>query len=656
MIPKSIYIHPENQRIDHTNDSDQDAEKLKFVVVGHVDHGKSTLIGRLLFDTEAVPLGKAESIRKACEAEGMEFEYAFLLDALLEEQEQNITIDTTQIPFKTAKRHYMIIDAPGHKEFIKNMMTGAASAEAAILMVDAKEGVQEQSRRHGYLLSMLGIKQIILAVNKMDLVQFSEDRFKEVVEEFSNFLSPLGVTLKHAIPVSARHGHNLTRASEDTPWYKGASVLEALDAFESSPPQDHLPLRFTIQDIYRFDDRRILAGRIESGVLEEGDELVFWPDRKRSRVKSIELFGAKTPPKKASAGESVAITLTEQIFAERGQIAAHAGHGPIEALEFQAKLFWLDNTPLQVNQLYTLRLCTQTVDARVTKIHKVFDSATMEISETEQTTLDRYEVGEVTIRARRPIAFDNADVVNETSRFVLMQDRRIGGGGVIFDQEYQDESRSEVKSDNITWVKGDVTREVRTRHYGHQGAVVWLTGLSGSGKSTIAMALERSLFLRGIGAYVLDGDNLRHGLCSNLGFSAEDRTENIRRAGETAALMADAGLVVISALISPFEADRHRVRTTCGAAGIPFIEVFINAPLEVCETRDPKELYKRARAGEITGFTGIDSPYEAPKKPEIEIQTDKVSIEESLRILMEDILEKTAPGSSQNTIPPGDGI
>ncbi len=633
-IPKHVYIHPKGARGEGAHSHETEPEKLKFVVVGHVDHGKSTLIGRLLFDTETVALGKAEAIRKACEAEGMEFEYAFLLDALLEEQEQNITIDTTQIPFKTARRNYMIIDAPGHKEFVKNMMTGAASAEAAILMVDAKEGVQEQSRRHGYLLSMLGIDQVILAVNKMDLVDFSQERFEEVAAEFKEFLAPLGVVPTHVIPVSARNGHNITEASAKMPWYQGPAILEALDSFRPRPSGEDLPLRFVVQDIYRFDERRILAGRVEAGTLRVGDELIFWPERKRSRVKTIEEWAADVPPVKAVEGESVAITLSEQIFVERGQIATHGGHAPIEAREFKAKLFWLDGEPLRVGVPFVLRLCTQEVEARVTVVHSVFDSSTMQLETGGRDRLERYEVGEVTIRARRPIAFDNVDVVPVTGRFVLMQGARIGGGGVIAGMEYPDVQQGEIKSSNITWVSGDVTRETRTKHFGHRGAVIWLTGLSGSGKSTIAVALERALFAKSVAAFILDGDNLRHGLCSDLGFSSEDRSENIRRAGEAAALMADAGLVVISALISPNRTDRRRVREICDGNGIPFLEVYVNAPLEVCEQRDPKQLYKRARSGEIKGFTGIDSPYEAPESPDLELRTDQMSVEESLEAVL----------------------
>lgn len=610
-----------------------DHQKLKIVIVGHVDHGKSTLVGRLFFDTDSLPLGKAEQIQKACAAEGMEFEYAFLLDALLEEQEQNITIDTTQIQFRTKKRSYVIIDAPGHKEFLKNMITGAAHADAAILLIDAKEGVQEQSRRHGYLLSLLGIRQVVVAVNKMDLVNWDQAVFQEIVTGYSAFLHDLGVTPKAFIPISAKLGENIASKTGVMPWFDGHTILEELDHFTLPLSKKDLPLRFVIQDIYRFDERRILAGRVESGTLRVGDELVFWPDRKRSVVKSIEVWPQAEGPTSVEAGMSVAITLTEQIFAERGQVATHAGEVMVEGREFEAKLFWLDPDPLQLNETLTLKLGTAECEARVTELKRVLDSSSLDVSESRMQVL-KNEAAEVRIRLRKPLGFDNVDRIQETGRFVILKGKRIGGGGIIQGARYPESTGSAVTSSNIAWSVNDVTRELRVDHFGHRGAVVWLTGLSGSGKSTLAVALESALFRRGVGAFILDGDNLRHGLCADLGFSEADRTENIRRGGEVARLMAEAGLVVISALISPFAAERERVRTLCSAAGVPFLEVFVNAPLSVCEERDPKNLYKKARLGEIKSFTGIDSPYEPPTSPDLELRTDKQSRDECLEILL----------------------
>jgi bifunctional enzyme CysN/CysC len=608
--------------------------KLKIVIVGHVDHGKSTLIGRLFHDTNSLPEGKVEQIRKASEAEGMDFEFAFLLDALLEEQEQNITIDTTQLPFRTDLREYVIIDAPGHKEFLKNMITGASSADAAILLIDAHEGVQEQSKRHAYLLSLLGIKQVVVAVNKMDLVGFKQDVFESVRAEYTVFLEKLGVTPQHFLPISAKHGHNITKASPDMPWFKGPAILEALDQFATPVTPEGLPLRLVLQDVYRFDERRILAGRIESGRLAVGEELTFWPDRKRSRVKSIENWGSDVSKTSASVGESVAITLEEQIFVERGQIASHAGVGPAEGREIHASLFWLSNDPLPVNVPFTLKLGTQSVEARVVEFQRVLDSSTLEPITGTRRELLKNEVADVRIRARKPLAFDRIDRISDTGRFVIVWGKRIGGGGIVREADY-DSGRPGVASDNITWTTSPVTREDRMELLGHRGAVLWLTGLSGSGKSTLATALDHQLHRRGMASFILDGDNLRHGLCSNLKFSPEDRSENIRRAGETAKLMAEAGLVVICSLISPYKADRDRVREICHRDGIPFAEVFINAPLQVCEARDPRGLYKKARSGEISDFTGISSPYEPPTTPELEIRTGETSMENSLGQLLD---------------------
>jgi len=608
--------------------------KLKIVIVGHVDHGKSTLIGRLFHDTNSLPEGKVEQIRKASEAEGMDFEFAFLLDALLEEQEQNITIDTTQLPFRTDLREYVIIDAPGHKEFLKNMITGASSADAAILLIDAHEGVQEQSKRHAYLLSLLGIKQVVVAVNKMDLVGFKQEVFDAVRAEYTVFLEKLGVVPQHFLPISAKHGHNITKASTDMPWFKGPAILQALDQFATPVTPEGLPLRLVLQDVYRFDERRILAGRIEAGRLSVGEELTFWPDRKRSRIKSIENWGSGVSKSSALVGESVAITLEEQIFVERGQIGSHAGVGPAEGREIHASLFWISNDPLPVNVPFMLKLGTQTVEARVVEIQRVLDSSTLEPITASRHELLKNEVADVRIRTRKPIAFDRCDRISDTGRFVIVWGKRIGGGGIVREADY-DSGRPGVASDNITWTLSPVSREDRSELLGHRGSVLWLTGLSGSGKSTLATALEYQLHRRGLATFILDGDNLRHGLCSNLKFSPEDRSENIRRAGETAKLMAEAGMVVICSLISPYQSDRARVREICHRDGIPFAEVFINAPLQVCEERDPRGLYKKARTGEITDFTGVNSPYEPPTNPELEILTSESTMEASLSQLLD---------------------
>ena len=614
--------------------TDEDAQKLKIVIVGHVDHGKSTLIGRLLFDTHSLPDGKIEQIQKACAAEGMDFEYAFLLDALLEEQEQNITIDTTQIQFRTAARNYVIVDAPGHKEFLKNMITGAASADAAVVLLDAREGLQEQTRRHGYLLSLLGVKQVLVAVNKMDLVDFSEETFTHLERDYRAFLEPYDIRPLAFIPMSAKHGHNIVKASEKMPWHAGDPLLAALDHLKQPPAPVDKALRFVVQDIYRFDARRLIVGRIESGQFAVGDEIVFYPGEKKSRVKSIERWPAtEAQPQKALAGQSVAIQLEEQIFVERGHIGAHREQAPVEGLSFSARVFWLADQPLQVGHSYTLKLGTQQVEARLDRIDRLMDSATLAPLVEIRHEIARNEVAELVFRAKRPLAFDNSDEVQETGRFVVVQDGRIGGGGVIFGAQYE-RAANAVRSAHLSWTDDPISAQARIEHFGHRGAVIWLTGLSGSGKSTLAAGLQARLFRQGIATTLLDGDNLRHGLNSNLGFSDADRKENIRRAAEVAKLLAEAGLVVITSLISPFAQDRLNAADICRQAGILFAEVYVSTPLEICEQRDPKSLYKKARAGEIPNFTGIDSPYEPPTAPKLELRTDLISKEQCLENLL----------------------
>jgi bifunctional enzyme CysN/CysC len=599
------------------------SEQLKIVIVGHVDHGKSTLVGRLFYDTGSLPEGKYEKIKTACERRGMPFEWAFLMDGLQAERDQNITIDTAQIWFRTKQRQYVIIDAPGHKEFLKNMVTGAASAEAALLLIDASEGVQEQSRRHGFLLSLLGIRQIAVLVNKMDLKGYSDKAFKSIEDEYRAFLKQFGVEPKLFIPIAAAKGDNVANKSTNMPWYSGPTVLEALDRFQTAEPPHNLPLRFPIQDVYRFDQRRILAGRVESGTLRVGDKILFSPRNKVSTVKSIENWphGSRET---ASAGESVGITLTEQIFVERGQIGSSEQDAPIEADVFNAKFFWLGRQNLEVGRKIKLKLTTEEVECQIQSIEKLIDASTLaEIDTKSRPYVARNDVAEVTIRTKTPIAFDNADRIVNTGRFVFIDRFQVCGGGVISKGEYPDRRQvlSGVKSQNIFWSTGKITREAREQRNRHKGAILWLTGLSGAGKSTVATELERELFAMGLHTYILDGDNIRHGLSANLGFSPEDRTENIRRVAEVARLLMDAGVLVITAFISPYRDDRRLARSLVNEG--EFVEVYVNAPLEVCEQRDPKGLYKKARAGQIANFTGVSAPYEPPDEPELVVHTDK---------------------------------
>jgi bifunctional enzyme CysN/CysC len=611
---------------------------VKIVFVGHVDHGKSTLIGRILEETGSLPEGKLDALRTSAKAEGRPFEYAFVLDALAEEQQQNVTIDTTQIHFRTAKRHYVIIDAPGHEEFLKNMITGAASADAAVMVVAADEGAREQSRRHGQLLGLLGIRQVIVAVNKMDLVDYSRARFGEIEREFGLFLEGLGLMARAFVPISAAAGANIANKNEAAlQWFEGPTLLEAIDGFGANPSAAEQPLRFPVQDVYRMGNRRVVAGRIESGTLRVGDQLLFSPRHKTARVATIERWpGPDT--ESASAGESIGITLRDHIFVERGHIGSHTEDGPIESNRIHAKVFWIGPGPLCVGNRYRLKLVTQSVDCEVVAIANVIDVATLDAVATQRSEVRINEVGEVTLQTRAPLVFDNHDRVPSLGRLILADADHLAGGGIISDAVYT--ASNTVKSDNIFWSESEVTAERRAKRNQHRGAVIWLTGLSGAGKSTIARALEKELFQLSMHTYVLDGDNLRHGLNANLGFAPEDRAENIRRVSEVAKLMADAGTVVITSFISPYRNDRARARAIALQAGAEFVEIFVDAPLAVCEQRDPKGLYQKARAGELKGFTGIDAPYEPPQDSEITVRTDQQTAAESVDAILGELLPR----------------
>ena len=610
-------------------------ESLRVAVVGHVDHGKSTLVGRLLHDTGSLPQGKVEAIRAMSERRGMPFEWAFLMDALQAERDQGITIDTSQIWFKTAKRDYVIIDAPGHKEFLKNMITGAAASDAALLVIDADEGVKEQSRRHGYLLHLLGVRQVAVAVNKMDLVGYSESRFAAIEKEYRAYLAGIGVTPTYIIPIAARDGQCIVAHADKMPWYEGPHVLEALERFNVVTLPTHLPLRMPVQDVYKFDDRRIIAGRIESGTLKVGDRVVFSPSNKSVRVKSIEAWAAAQPTE-ASAGQSVGLTLADQIFVERGEIVSHEHSPPVETDVFRARLFWLGKVPLTQGARYKLKLASAEANVRVQEIERVIDTG--DLSSAAATEVKHSAVAEVILQADRMLALDGFASLPLTGRFVLVDGYDIAGGGIISMEGYADQRQLvTVRASNITRVEHSVSVEARLRRNGHQGGVIWLTGLSGSGKSTLSIAAEWRLFNLGYQVYVLDGDNMRHGLNSDLGFLPEERAENIRRVGEVAALMARAGMVVITAFISPYRSDRERARR---AAGSNFHEVFVQADLATCEARDPKGLYRKARAGEIADFTGISAPYEEPQAPELALDTSTLSIENAVDALVGYVRER----------------
>ncbi len=612
---------------------------LGIAIVGHVDHGKSTVVGRLLHETGNLPDGKVEAVATMCERRGMGFEWAFVTDALQVERDQGVTVDVSHIRFRIGDRDFDLIDAPGHREFLKNMVTGAASADAALLVIDAAEGIREQSRRHGYLLHLLGVSQVAVAVNKMDLVDYSADAFAAIEAEFRAYLERIGVTPTFMIPVSAREGDNIAAKSPHLDWYTGPTLADALGAFHLPPPLSDLPLRMPVQDVYRFDNRRIIVGRIESGRLKAGDEILFSPSNKSARVKSIEQWpagaprGPGTPQAEVGAGQSVGFTLDEQIFIERGEIVSHHDAPPIETNVFRARLFWLGRNALAEDKTYKMKLGTSESLVRVQKIEHVIDTG--DLSEKAADKVERNAVAEIVLRSRSMLALDPFTDNQRTGRFVLVDGYDIAGGGVISMEGYPDQrDLVTIKSTNITAVEHGVPAAMRAQRNAHHGGVLWFTGLSGAGKSTLAVEIEQHLFRRGYQAYVLDGDNVRHGLNSNLGFSPEDRAENIRRVGEVAALMADAGMIVITAFISPYRSDRDRARQ---AAGEAFHEIFIKADLETCEMRDPKGLYKKARTGEIAEFTGVSAPYEAPDRADLVVDTSTQSVDECVATILDHV-------------------
>ncbi len=603
--------------------------QLKLVVVGHVDHGKSTLIGRLLYDTGALPPGKLEEIKATSARRGMPTEWSFALDSFQAERDQAITIDTTQIWFRTPTRDTVIIDAPGHREFLKNMVSGAAQADAAVLVIDAEEGIRDQSRRHAYLLHLLGLQQIAVVVNKMDRVGFDQKRFDIIAKEVTDYLGRIGLVPKVIIPISARDGDMIAAQSPRLSWYKSQTLVEAIDAFLPKSVSAQLPLRLPIQDVYKFDQRRILVGRVESGTLRVGDKVLFSPSNKTAEVRTIESFGDQILPHEAKTGQSVGFTLSDQIFVERGELASHEISPPVLSNIFRATIFWLASAPLAPGQRLKLKLTTRESIVTVQSIDKVIDTETLALSAGSE--VPRNAVAEVTLRSQHVIALDEYRHNAVTGRFTLVDGYDTVAGGLISMDGYPDQRPAIRKNSEIYHVDHILSAEVRASRNGHHGAVLWFTGLSGAGKSTLAMQLEQALFARGYQVYVLDGDNVRAGLNADLGFTPKDRAENIRRVGQVAALFADAGFIVITAFISPYQADRDHARS---ASPKSFHEIHIKADVETCERRDIKGLYKKARAGLIHDFTGISAPYESPANPNLTIDTKSANIEACLEKLV----------------------
>lgn len=593
---------------------------VRIVIVGHVDHGKSTLIGRLLHETGSLPDGKFETLKAVSERRGMPFEWSFLLDSLQTERDQGITIDTTQIGFRTPHRDVVLIDAPGHAEFLRNMITGAAQADAALLLIDAFEGVRDQTRRHGYLLHLLGVKQVAVIVNKMDRVGFDRQRFQAISDEISTHLTGLGVTPTAIIPISAREGDGVGTASPRLEWHDGPTVIGAIDQFEPARALEQLSLRLPVQAIYKFDDRRIVAGRIESGHLRSGDEIVIMPAGKIAKIRSVESWPATSLRQQHRAGHAVGITLDRELFLERGDIIGHADSPPRATRRLRARIFWLHDEPLVAGAAILVRLGTRESRATVAAIDKAVDPG--ELSNAASAAIARNHVGEIDIALAQAVAADIHTDNPHTGRLVIEVNGRIAGGGLVIGLD----AAQRATPIDIVPAESALQPEERAARYHHRGAVLWFTGLPGAGKSTLARALERRLFQSGGSPVLLDGDTLRAGLNGDLGFSAKDRSENIRRLAEVAAHLARNGHIAIVAAVSPSAEDRAAARRIAGEL---FREIYIATPAAVCESRDPKGHYAKARAGNLSGFTGIGNDYQAPGASELTIDTSHRAIAEA---------------------------
>lgn len=600
-----------------------DGRPTPIVIVGHVDHGKSTLIGRLLHDTGNLPDGQADAARASSAARGLKIEWAFLLDSLQAERDQGVTIDSTRLPFALDDRAFVIVDAPGHRQFLRNMVTGAAGAAAAVLVVDVAEGAQEQTRRHAVILRLIGVRHVIVLLNKADLLGFDQAQIATATSAIRALLAQLEIDPAAIIPASARNGDNVATRSAAMPWYKGPSLTEALSRVPPLPDRANRPLRLPVQDVYRRGQDRIVVGRIEGGRLAVGDRIAVGLQGETAIVAALKGW-PEDPGTDAVAGQSVALTLTPETVVARGDVLHAPGHPPMRAARLRARLFWLRQEPLRVGETFRLRLATAEHTVTVAAITSVIRIDDLTEQPGEQVPPEGF--AEAILAASAAIAFDPFEPGALGGRGVLVDSlgRIVGGAPLIGPAPVHEGKRPLFPVDSV------VTGWARAQAKRHTGGVFWMTGLPGSGKSTLARAGETLLFARGIDATVLDGDTLRSRLSPDLGFSPEDRAENIRRAAVVARLMADAGLVVLAALISPRAADRAAAREIVGDG---FHEIYVKADLAVCEARDPKGLYAAARAGRLSSFTGVGAPYEPPTEADLVLETAEHSAADCARRL-----------------------
>ncbi len=586
---------------------------LRFLTCGSVDDGKSTLIGRLLYDTKLLfedTLASLERDSKKFGTTGGDIDFALLVDGLEAEREQGITIDVAYRFFATDKRKFIVADTPGHEQYTRNMATGASNSDLAIILIDARKGVLTQTRRHAYIASLLGIRHVVLAVNKIDLMGFSQDVFDGIVREFSNFAERLGFASIVPIPISARFGDNVIARSGNTPWYSGPALLTHLETVDVESPLADKPFRFPVQWVNRPNlDFRGFSGTIAGGRIRPGDTVAVAKSGRTSTVKRIVTMDGDLP--EAAAGAAVTLVLADEVDVSRGDVLCAPDARPDVSEQFAAHLLWMAEEELLPGRQYLLKLGTATVPVQIAALKHKIDVNTLD--QHAAKTLQLNEVGYGNFSTSQPIAFDPYRQSRDMGGFVLIDrstNATVGAGMIDFGLR---------RATNVHWQALDVDKQTRADQKGQKPAVLWFTGLSGSGKSTIANLVERALFAEGRHTYLLDGDNVRHGLNRDLGFTDADRVENIRRVGETAKLFVDAGLIVLVSFISPFRSERRMARELLGEG--EFIEVFVDTPIDVCMQRDPKGLYVKAKAGEIKNFTGIDSPYEAPENAELRIET-----------------------------------
>ncbi len=599
---------------------------LRFITCGSVDDGKSTLIGRLLWDSKLIfedQLAALEVDSRKVGTQNGEIDFALLLDGLQAEREQGITIDVAYRFFSTDKRKFIVADTPGHEQYTRNMATGASTADVAIILIDARKGILTQTRRHSFITSLLGIRNVVLAVNKMDLVKYDQATFDRIVADYQEFAKQLNYHSIQAIPISALRGDNIIESSPNTAWYDGPTLLAHLETVEVEQEAIEKPFRLPVQWVNRPNlDFRGFSGTVSSGVVKPGDAIIVSSSGQTSKVKEIVTYDGNLD--QAIAGQAITLTLEDEIDISRGDVLASAEARTDYADQFEARIIWMHEDEMLPGRPYLIKMGGQISGAQISTLKYKVNVNTLE--HMAGKTLELNEVGIANIAADRALAFDPYDDNRHTGRFIIIDrytNATVGAGMV---------NHSLRRATNIKWQEMDVNKQARATQKGQKSAVLWFTGLSGAGKSTIANLVEKKLNALGKHTYSLDGDNVRHGLNKDLGFTDADRVENIRRVGETAKLFVDAGLITLVSFISPFKSERQMARSLLEEG--EFIEVFINTPIEVCEERDVKGLYKKAREGKIANFTGIDSPYEAPENPEITVNTSDQTAEEAAEMVV----------------------